>query len=174
MPKVVPTAKSPPEEAAEPEVAVDDVEVPPLPPILPPNDNDDEDDGKIVAMAPKERKGLSSLQLQRQPLPKMMIIQNSRYFMPFVSSSKTDDAAASSTSATPSGNGCNHVSTIRSAIFLRWEDVQQFVEFQEATPPPAAASAAASTNGVVNVPFHHNVEYKEFTDMERALKYSNR
>eukprot|EP00984_Skeletonema_dohrnii_P001402 scaffold447_cov112-Skeletonema_dohrnii-CCMP3373.AAC.3 len=177
MPKVVPTAKSPPEEVAEAEVAVDDVEVPPLPPILPPNDNDDEDDGKIVAMAAEGEEGivqLANAEAAGEPAAKdednnleqpiFYAVRVGYAACPSCSSSKADDAAAL-TSATPSGNGCNHVSTIRSAIFLRWQDVQQFVEFQEASP------AAASANGVVNVPFHHNVEYKEFTDMERALKY---
>ena len=175
MPKVVPTVKSPPEEAAEAEVAVDDVEVPPLPPILPPNDNDNEDDGKIVAMASEGEEGIVQLATaeakdedNNSEQPVFYAVRVGYAACPSCSSSKTDDAAASPTSSTPSGNGCNHVSTIRSAIFLRWQDVQQFVEFQEATPPPAAA---ASANGVVNVPFHHNVEYKEFTDMERALKY---
>ncbi|KAL7499616.1 hypothetical protein ACHAWT_007540, partial [Skeletonema menzelii] len=43
---------------------------------------------------------------------------------------------------------------------------------QEAsTSPPAAAASAAAAAAAVNIPFHHNVEYKEFTDMARALEY---
>ena len=71
-----------------------------------------------------------------------------------------------------------HVSTIRSAIFLQWEDVQNFVEFTTSGSSSVGASAAAGVAGSERpskvVPFHHNVEYKEFDTIERAERYLKR
>ena len=107
------------------------------------------------------------------------------------------------------GGSSSHVSVIRSAIFLRWEDVKDFVEFttaklivngeeagQVSTAVGVAAAAATSdenkannpaegtsaedaaptnTNeGVIRLPFHHNVEYKAFDEIERAERYLKR
>ena len=62
-----------------------------------------------------------------------------------------------------------HVSTIRSAIFLQWEDVQNFVEFT--TTNNSSESATVNEDGVRITPFHHNVEYKTFHDIEKAERY---
>ncbi|KAL7535298.1 hypothetical protein ACHAXR_006396, partial [Thalassiosira sp. AJA248-18] len=90
--------------------------------------------------------------------------------------------------------GGSHVSVIRSAIFLRWEDVKDFVEFttsklsgERVSTVVAAAAAAAGgkgssatdgvageynkNEGVIQLPFHHNVEYKQFEELERAERY---
>jgi len=61
-----------------------------------------------------------------------------------------------------------HVSTIRSAIFLQWEDVQNFVEF---TTNNSSESTTVNEDGVRITPFHHNVEYKTFHDIEKAERY---
>ena len=74
-----------------------------------------------------------------------------------------------------------HVSTIRSAIFLQWEDVQNFVEFTTTSQGGSSSVAASAAAGVAGserpskvVPFHHNVEYKEFDTIERAERYLKR
>ena len=61
-----------------------------------------------------------------------------------------------------------HVSTIRSAIFLQWEDVQNFVEF---TTQSNNSESTVNEDGVRITPFHHNVEYKTFHDIEKAERY---
>lgn len=178
MPKATTANKPPPPEAAAAAIAVDDLEVPPLPPILP---NDDDDDAKMAASSASEGEGgaikpsaaakvaeKSAAKHNNKSEQIFYAVRVGYAACPNCSASTNNDGAASpSATTTPSGRDCNHVTTLRSAIFLRWEDVQQFVEFQEGASPPAAAAAT----GVVNVPFHHNVEYKEFNDMERALKY---
>lgn len=184
MPKVVPRAKLPPPEeeaaaaAADDAVAVVDVEVPPLPPILP---NTDE-----IATASGVEEGViehATKEAADKPANKDDDENNNHVEQPTFyavrvgyaalpncpsSTTKTDGAAAAADTASPPPSGSGNVVTIRSAIFLRWEDVKQFVEFQEPAPP---AAASTTTGAAVNVPFHHNVEYKEFTDMEQALKY---
>ena len=60
-----------------------------------------------------------------------------------------------------------HVSTIRSAIFLQWEDVQNFVEFTTTNN----SESTVNEDGVRITPFHHNVEYKTFHDIEKAERY---
>jgi len=60
-----------------------------------------------------------------------------------------------------------HVSTIRSAIFLQWEDVQNFVEFTT----QSNNESTVNEDGVRITPFHHNVEYKTFHDIEKAERY---
>ena len=189
MPKVIEVAAttiSPPEAAAVavPGVsALDDVEVPPLPPILPNNDDDDAkiaaataaDDGEEGAVKPAAAAAAMGVEKpaanedgNNSEGQTFYAVRVGYAACASCSSQKDGDAASSSPSPPLGNNGCSHVSTIRSAIFLRWEDVQQFVEFQEESSPPPAASA---TGGVVNIPFHYNVEYKEFNDMDRALKY---
>ncbi|KAL3760934.1 hypothetical protein ACHAWU_009613 [Discostella pseudostelligera] len=92
------------------------------------------------------------------------------------------------------------VATIRSAIFLHWEDVKQFVEFATSSTQQSAGvagksdedeanasskgSVAATAGGAsaaavggaygLSVPFHHNVEYKVFDDISRAERYLNK
>ena len=79
------------------------------------------------------------------------------------------------------GTSQQHVSTIRSAIFLQWEDVQNFVEFTTASQGGSSNVAAAGAGAGAGserpskvVPFHHNVEYKEFDTIERAERYLKR
>ena len=105
------------------------------------------------------------------------------------------------------GNGDVGVSVLRSAIFLRWEDVRHFVEFPggsgtpllPTSPPPAgeggeialtpglgpdesggdggagaADEARADGKRSVRLPFHHNVEYRRFEELERAERYLRR
>ncbi|KAL7546133.1 hypothetical protein ACHAWF_009473 [Thalassiosira exigua] len=99
---------------------------------------------------------------------------------------------------------CGHVTALRGAIFLRWEDVKAFVEFETSraassgeggaaggkvsTAVAAAASltedpggddaggddAEAGAPASIRLPFHHNVEYKRFDDLERADRYLRR
>ena len=188
MPKVVPKPKpSPPEDAAATtadDAVVADIEVPPLPPILPNNNEIATADGEggasegaakdAAADKPAAHKGDDGNNNYSEQ-PTFYAVRVGYAACPSCSSSKMDDATAAAAAAVPSSDNsnCSHVSTIRSAIFLRWEDVQQFVEFQNTTPPPAAAAAAAgaTASATVNVPFHHNVDYKEFNDMARALEY---
>ena len=73
--------------------------------------------------------------------------------------------------AAPSGEDIEFrgaVSTIRSAIFLQWEDVQNFVKFNSHS---AAQQQVVNEEGVRITPFHHNVEYKEYDNIERAERY---
>ncbi len=77
------------------------------------------------------------------------------------------------------------ISTIRSAIFLRWEDVKHFVEFATSSSPPTQSqhSAGEAEASIINnnnnnmdsegYPFHHNVEYKVFHDISLAERYLN-
>ncbi|KAL9185833.1 hypothetical protein ACHAXT_003610 [Thalassiosira profunda] len=62
------------------------------------------------------------------------------------------------------------VSTIRGAIFLRWQDVKDFVEFAASAAGPTVESTSED-GGVIQVPFHHNVEYRKFDSLERAERY---
>lgn len=106
-----------------------------------------------------------------------------------------DDGVDESSSSNNGGGDAVVVSTIRSAIFLRWEDVKQFVEFvttsASSTQPSTevvtgeatgsgnskvsgastAAAAAGAGDAAVRIPFHRNVEYKVFNDLHRAERY---
>lgn len=143
MPKVVKTSDLPAAASAA-AVDVDDVEVPPLPPI---DITDDKDEG--AKKPPAAAKKNAAVVREQQTNPKFYAV---RVGYAVHSSDKADGEGSSSSSS--------HVSTIRSAIFLRWEDVQPFVEFQEDIPPEAAAFLQLE-----------KIQYKEFNDIESALRY---
>mmetsp|Transcript_33806 Transcript_33806/g.73100 ORF Transcript_33806/g.73100 Transcript_33806/m.73100 type:complete len:1083 (+) Transcript_33806:113-3361(+) len=75
--------------------------------------------------------------------------------------------------ASNEGSSPGHVSVIRSAIFLQWEDVKHFVEFTTSREGGGGVAVSAAKGGKSNVqlPFHHNVEYKGFDELERAEQY---
>jgi hypothetical protein len=95
---------------------------------------------------------------------------------------------AAPTTAGGLGGGDDIVITIKSAIFLDWDNAQQFLQGVETDMarmppplPPLVATAAATTNpGYEEMaqPLHANnstmVEYKRFTDIHKAERYLRR
>lgn len=86
---------------------------------------------------------------------------------PSCSTSKNDGGSDQGGSCV--SNGRHIISAVRSAIFLQWEDVKNFVEFTTATKPPSAH--LPSTGEETGVPFLTDVEYKQFDDLQRAERY---
>ena len=146
MPKVVKTSDLPAAAARAVEAAavgVDDVEVPPLPPIdITDNDNDE---GAKKPPAAAKKNAVVVGEQEQQATPKFYAV-------------RVGYAVNSSDKAGGEGGS---VSTIRSAIFLKWEDVQPFVEFQEEDVSPEAAEFLQL----------EKTQYKEFNDIESALCY---
>ena len=98
---------------------------------------------------------------------------------------------AASSSSAGMGGGDDNVITIKSAIFLDWDNAQQFLQavedanaFMPPPLPPLVAAAAAAAAAVTNNPDEEAaqppvanttmVEYKRFTDITKAERYLRR
>ena len=131
--------------------------------------NNDDDDGGGNLKSPPELPPLEPLKDDGEDAPLLSLKSNKpTYYAVRVgyAVSPQDGVAEGDV------NNTSHVSTIRSAIFLQWEDVRNFVEFTTGSSVAASADAAAGVERPSKVvPFHHNVEYKEFDSIERAERY---
>jgi len=124
-----------------------------LPPLL--ANNNDDDDAPLMSLKSKSTTSSNK--------PVYYAVRVGYAVSPSYNNTEGGEGSEEGTTSTQP-----HVSTIRSAIFLQWEDVQNFVEF---TTQSNNESTKVNEDGVRITPFHHNVEYKTFHDIEKAERY---